>query len=41
MDPHIVAALTYALVEAALRECFVRGDGSREAAFSLVDNSDQ
>ena len=30
MDAHIVAELTYALVEAALRECFVRGDGSRE-----------
>ena len=30
MDAQIVAELTYALVEAALRECFVRGDGSRE-----------
>ena len=30
MDARIVAELTYALVEAALTECFVRGDGSRE-----------
>jgi AcrR family transcriptional regulator len=30
MDAQIVAALLFALVEAALMECFVRGDGSRE-----------
>jgi AcrR family transcriptional regulator len=30
MDPQIVAELLFALVEAALMECFVRGDGSRE-----------
>ncbi len=30
MDPQIVAELLYALVEAALMQCFVRGDGSRE-----------
>ena len=30
MDAQIVAELLFALVEAALMECFVRGDGSRE-----------
>jgi AcrR family transcriptional regulator len=30
LDPDIVAHLLFALVEAALTECFVRGDGSRE-----------
>jgi len=30
MEPQIVAELLFALVEAALMECFVRGDGSRE-----------
>jgi AcrR family transcriptional regulator len=30
MDPQIVAELLYALVEEALMQCFVRGDGSRE-----------
>jgi AcrR family transcriptional regulator len=30
MDAQIVAELLFALVEAALIECFVRGDGSRE-----------
>ena len=30
MDPRIVAELLFALVEAALMECFVRGDGRRE-----------
>ncbi len=32
-DPRIVAELLFALVEAALSECFVRGDGSREAEY--------
>jgi hypothetical protein len=30
LDARIVAELTHALVERALVECFVRGDGSRE-----------
>jgi len=30
LDAEIVAELLFALVEAALMECFVRGDGSRE-----------
>jgi AcrR family transcriptional regulator len=30
LDPRIAAELLFALVEAALIECFVRGDGSRE-----------
>ncbi|HME68623.1 MAG TPA: TetR/AcrR family transcriptional regulator [Myxococcota bacterium] len=33
MDAQIVAELLFALVEAALMECFVRGDGSREAIY--------
>jgi len=33
MDAQIVAELLFALVEAALVECFVRGDGSREEAY--------
>ncbi len=32
-NPVIVAELLYALVEAALSECFLRGDGSREAEY--------
>jgi AcrR family transcriptional regulator len=32
-DPRISAELLYALVEAALTECFVRGDGSREEEY--------
>jgi len=32
-DPRIVAELLFALVEAALSECFVRGDGSREEEY--------
>jgi hypothetical protein len=32
-DPQITAELLYALVEAALTECFVRGDGSREPEY--------
>jgi AcrR family transcriptional regulator len=32
-DPQITAELLYALVEAALSECFVRGDGSREPEY--------
>jgi len=32
-DPRILAELLYALVEAALSECFVRGDGSRETDY--------
>ena len=32
-DPRIVAELLFALVEAALTECFVRGDGSREPEY--------
>ena len=32
-DPRIVAELLYALVEAALSECFLHGDGSREADY--------
>ena len=32
-DPRIVAELLYALVEAALTECFLHGDGSREADY--------
>jgi AcrR family transcriptional regulator len=33
MDPQITAELLFALVEAALVECFVHGDGSREAEY--------
>jgi hypothetical protein len=32
-DPRIAAELLFALVEAALSECFVRGDGSREPEY--------
>jgi AcrR family transcriptional regulator len=32
-DPRITAELLFALVEAALTECFVRGDGSREEEY--------
>jgi AcrR family transcriptional regulator len=32
-DPQITAELLYALVEAALTECFVYGDGSREEEY--------
>jgi len=32
-DPRITAELLFALVEAALTECFVYGDGSREAEY--------
>src|SRR5262245_31707263 len=33
LDPHITAELLFALVEAALMECFVHGDGSRESDY--------
>jgi hypothetical protein len=32
-DPRITAQLLFALVEAALSECFVYGDGSREEEY--------
>ncbi len=33
LDPEVTAELLYALVEAALIECFVHGDGRREPAY--------
>jgi AcrR family transcriptional regulator len=33
LDPRIAAELLFALVEAALMECFVHGDGSRESDY--------
>jgi AcrR family transcriptional regulator len=33
MDPQIVAELLFALVEAALTQCFVHGDGEREEEY--------
>jgi AcrR family transcriptional regulator len=33
LEPRIAAELLFALVEAALTECFVRGDGSQEPAY--------
>ena len=33
MDTHIAAELLFALVAEALTQCFVRGDGSREADY--------